>query len=171
VRIALVGTDAPFAPAVIAQAIERGHRVRALVEHAGVLHTSHVLLEAVQSEPGDRERATHLMDGVEALLVAGPEPPLTLGDLIGLAEAAGVRRVIAMTDPDEAPPDRPAGGMDVRLLRPARLVDGPRTGRYRLLPPTGSDDATTISCPDVAHAMLDELERRVPAEPLAIVSW
>jgi putative NADH-flavin reductase len=171
-RIVLVGTDAPCAHAVIAQALERGHHVRALVAGDAVLATPHPELEAVHEPAPGPVRLAALAGDADALVAAGPCPPLTPEDLARAAAAAGVPRVLVV-DPDARPPSPSPAGTEVHVLRPGRLVDGPRTGRYRLLP-ADDDGAAPISCGDVAHALLELLERRVAGAPeagVAVVSW
>jgi putative NADH-flavin reductase len=52
--------------------------------------------------------------------------------------------------------------LDWTIVRPPRLTNGPRTERYGVADdhlPRGAGGAATISRADVAHFLLDEVER------------
>lgn len=53
-----------------------------------------------------------------------------------------------------------ASGLAWTLVRPVRLTDGPKTGRYRVAPDHRPRAGRTISRADVADFMLTTLERR-----------
>lgn len=48
-------------------------------------------------------------------------------------------------------------GLDWTLVRPARLTDGPLTGRYRVVTQWGREPMTTIARADVAHFIVGEV--------------
>ncbi|MFP4015163.1 MAG: NAD(P)-dependent oxidoreductase [Chitinispirillaceae bacterium] len=61
-------------------------------------------------------------------------------------------------------------GLEWTVVRAPRLVDGPRTGRYRV-GFVGKDSATKISRADVADFMLKEVQERRYVRKLPMVSY
>ena len=52
-----------------------------------------------------------------------------------------------------------ASGLDWTLVRPGHLVDGAATGKVRVFEPGSGETAHKITRADLAHFMLDALER------------
>ncbi len=114
---------------------------------------------------------------VAAMKVANVQRLLIIGvavlfDDIGILASILRRTLLRNVAKDSAEMERivKESGLNWTIARPPRLTNGPLTGRYGVaddrLPP-GAGGAPTLSRADVAHFLLDELER--PAHVRRIV--
>jgi putative NADH-flavin reductase len=118
-------------------------------------------------------RTTITRDGaratVAAMSAAGVRRLLVLGVAVLFDDAGLLARMLRKTFLRNVADDSAAmelvvkaSRLDWTIVRPPRLTNGPRTGRYGIaddtLPP-GAGGTAKISRADVAHFLLDEVER------------
>ena len=114
---------------------------------------------------------------VSAMNAAGVRRLLIVGVAVLFDDAGILARLLRKTllrnvANDSAEMERivKSSDLDWTIVRPPRLTNGPRTERYGIAEdrlPRGSGGAATISRADVAHFLLDEVER--PAHIRCIV--
>lgn len=122
-RIAVFGASGRTGRPLVAQALEEGHAVTALVRDPARLDLAHGRLRLVRGDVADPERVAEVVRGQDAVLVAlgpGPQSPpeaLTEGirRIIAAMRENGVQRVVAVS----------GAGIDVpgdRKRLPDRLI-------------------------------------------------
>jgi len=145
---------------------------------------AHVLADhdAVVAAPKDRDDPSVVPEAARALLAALPAAGVRrlvfLGGGGSLLSPSGRRFVDAPDFPAQYKPEALAAAHALEILReangavdwsyasppPLHLVDGERTGRYRVragdLPIVDAGGESRISVPDYAAAIVDTLERR-----------
>ncbi|BBH67426.1 3-beta hydroxysteroid dehydrogenase [Actinoplanes sp. OR16] len=187
-EIAIFGANGRAGRAVAAEAVRRGHQVTAVVRDPSAYEgpTSPAIhpTRGDVTDPGDitaghdavvsavfdgsAEPRAFYTTAAKALLAAGPRRLIVVGLSSILATADGTPLMDTPGYPQEyrAFSEAHAAGAEVLagseqdwlIVSPAGDFDhaGGRTGRYRV---TTADAASRISYPDLAVAVLDEIER------------
>ena len=155
--LAIFGASGRTGRQVVAQAVERGHTVRALVRTGGALAGQAGVTEVV-GDVLDPEAVARAVSGADAVLSAlGGGPPSAPGvtlsqgmlNIVAAMRAAGVHRVVAVANSGIL--DSPAGGL--RMDQPDfadmyRAVALEHAGTWRAL--RESDRDWTLACaPDI----------------------
>lgn len=155
--IAIFGATGRTGRQIVAQALGRGHTVRALVRTSGSLGASPGVTEVV-GDVLDPEAVTRAVAGSDAVLSAlGGSPPSAPGvtlsqgmrNIVAAMQSAGVRRVVAVANSGIL--DSPEGGL--RMDRPDfadvyRAVTLEHAGTWAAL--RESDREWTLACaPDI----------------------
>jgi putative NADH-flavin reductase len=193
-RLFVLGATGGTGQAIVAQALERGHRVTAFVRSPDKLGPPRDGLTVVRGDPLDQAALAAALPGHDGVLSAlgppGPRKTTISGDAarstVAAMNATGLRRLLVVgvavlfTDigllpaiirrtflrhvaDDSAVMERivTASDLDWTIVRPPRLTNGPRS-RYSIaddaLPP-GAGANATVSRADVAHFMIEEVER------------
>lgn len=193
-HLLILGATGGIGQELVNQALERGHRVTALVRSPQKLRGARAGLKVIPGSLSAEEIGAALA-GCDAVLSAvGPSGPGRTSvtqdsarSIVAAMRARGVRRLLIVgvavlfrdagilarllrgtllrgvaDDSEVMEQIVEASGLDWTIVRPPRLTNGPRSERYGVandhLPP-GAGGASTISRADVAHFMLDELER------------
>ena len=185
-NIALIGASGHVGSALLTEALQRGHRVTALVSNPTRLAARDGLTVVAQDATDATALAERLrglvrayyLRGIRAIVAAAKRCALPRLLVVGGAASLEVAPGRILLDTPEFPAawhetaagardallllrDEPA--LDWTMLSPsAHLAPGPRTGRFRL----GTDQLLAdangkshISLADYAVAMIDELEK------------
>ena len=193
-HLLILGATGGIGQELVNQALERRHRVTALVRSPQKLRGARGGLKVVPGSLSAEEIGAALA-GCDAVLSA--VGPSGLGrtsvtqdsarSIVAAMQATGVRRLLIVgvavlfrdagilarllrgtllrgvaDDSEVMEQIVKASLLDWTIVRPPRLTNGPRTERYGVADdrlPHGAGGASTISRADVAHFMLDELER------------
>lgn len=171
---------------VVRALLERGRAVRAFVRDVDTAHDRFGdAVEPAQGDFADGGSVRAALDGVEALLLSGPDDPRRIGwetSAIDAAAAMGVRRIVRLSAVGAAPGARAAfwdwhGRIDDHLLRsgvPAVVLRsgpymsnvlagaGPVAHEGRLYAPAGQAKMAMIDPRDVGAAAAAALTTTAP---------
>jgi putative NADH-flavin reductase len=134
-HVLVIGATRGIGRAAVAQALERGHRVRAMARHSDRLDLEHPALKAVSADATDHAAVARALAGTDAVIQAlgigvrarSVLRPVTLFSdatrvLVAAMEAAGPRRLVAVTGFG-------TGDSAAALSRPEALGQGLGLGR------------------------------------------
>ena len=198
-RVLIIGASRGIGLEAVRQALDAGHTVRAFARSAERIALSHPALEKVNGDALASADVAAAAKGVDAVIqVLGVavgqlfRPVRLFSDatriLIAAMEAAGVKRLIAVTgygagesrssmsllqrvpfqlllgraydDKDVQERLIRASPLDWTIARPGVLTNGPRTGRYHVLVEPATWRNGAISRADVADFLVKQIEDR-----------
>jgi putative NADH-flavin reductase len=203
-RLLVVGATGGTGRELVDQAVERGHRVTALVRNPRQLGAPREGVTVVQGDPLRADAIAAALAGQDAVLSAiGPRGggrTTVVQDsaraVVTAMNATRVRRLLVMSvallfpdagligsvlrrtflrgvtdDSEEMERVVQASELDWTIVRPPRLTNGQRTGSYAVseggLPPGSGGGTASVRRADVAHFLLEEVER--PAHVRSVV--